>query len=316
MLYHDVSIPGKMASESRLLTSIGNNPILKLNRIVPEDCADVYVQLEYLNPSGSVKDRIAKYMVEKAEERGYLRPGDRIVEATSGNTGIAFAMIGAIKGYKVTIVMPEQMSKERKSLIEALGAEIICTPGCGSDVGLALQKVEEIRKGDPRAWVPGQFTSEDNALAHETSTGPELVSGVGRDISAFIAGVGTGGTLMGVANYFRKEGINAQIVAVEPAESAVMTGGEKGCHQIEGIGDGFIPPLMNMGVVTRVESIPSDEAIETTLLLMREEGIMGGISTGANVAAAIRVAKDLGPGKKVVTLAPDSCSRYFSTSLF
>lgn len=316
MLYHEVPIPGRMATSSRLLSSIGNNPILKLERIIPEDCADVYVQLEYLNPSGSVKDRIAKYMVEKAEERGELRPGDRIVEATSGNTGISFAMIGAVKGYQVTIVMPEQMSKERKSLIEALGAEIICTPGCMSDVELALRKVREIRDSDPRVWVPNQFTSADNAIAHETTTGPELVDGVGRDIAAFVAGVGTGGTLMGVANYLLKMGIKAEIVAVEPAESAVMSGGEKECHQIEGIGDGFIPPLVTMDKVTRVEAISSDEAIETTLMLMREEGIMGGISTGANVAAALRVAKDLGPGKKVVTLAPDSCMRYFSTSLF
>jgi cysteine synthase A len=311
-----MSIREKMRPVPRLLSSIGNNPVVKLTNIVPERCAEVHVLLDYLNPSGSVKDRIAKYMVERAEERGDLHPGDRIVEATSGNTGIAFAMIGAVKGYKVTIVMPEQMSKERKALIEALGADIVCTPGCGSDVGLALAKVNEIRANDPKVWVPDQFSSEDNSRAHEATTAPELVRGVGRDISAFVAGVGTGGTLMGVARYFQKEHIDAEIVAVEPAESAVMSGGEKGCHQIEGIGDGFIPPLMKMDVVDRVEVIASDEAIQMSLMLMREEGIMGGISTGANVAAAIRVAEDLGPGRKVVTLAPDSCTRYFSTALF
>ncbi len=311
-----MSIREKMRPVPRLLSSIGNNPVVKLTSVVPERCAEVHVLLDYLNPSGSVKDRIAKYMVERAEERGDLHLGDRIVEATSGNTGIAFAMIGAVKGYKVTIVMPEQMSKERKALIEALGADIVCTPGCGSDVGLALAKVNEIRANDPKVWVPDQFSSEDNSRAHEATTAPELVRGVGRDISAFVAGVGTGGTLMGVARYFQKEHIDAEIVAVEPAESAVMSGGEKGCHQIEGIGDGFIPPLVKMDVVDRVEVIASDEAIQMSLMLMREEGIMGGISTGANVAAAIRVAEDLGPGRKVVTLAPDSCTRYFSTALF
>jgi cysteine synthase A len=305
-----------MPRTNSLLNFTGHNPIVKLNKVVKEDSADIYVLLDYFNPSGSVKDRIAVFMIEEAERRGDLKPGDRIVEATSGNTGISLAMVGAVKGYRVTIVMPEQMSEERRMLIKGLGAEIITTPGCGSDVGLALEKVEEIRRSDPRAWVPDQFSSRDNINAHVATTGPELVEGVGRDIAAFVAGVGTGGTIMGVARYLEQVGIKAEIVGVEPSESPAMAGGKAGKHGIEGIGDGFIPQLMNMGKVTRVEGVSTQQSIDCTLRLMREEGIMGGISTGANVIAAMRVAKDLGPGKKVVTIAPDSCSRYFSTELF
>lgn len=305
-----------MRRSGNVLGSIGNNPVVPLVRIAPQESAEVHVLLEYLNPSGSIKDRIAAYMVQKAEERGDLRPGDRIVEATSGNTGIAFALVGAVKGYPVTIVMPENMSEERKMLIRALGADIVCTPGCGSDVGRSLDKVREIKESNPRTWVPDQFGSQDNIGAHEATTGPELVAGVGRDIGAFVAGVGTGGTLMGVGRYLRHEGIDALIVAVEPSESATMAGGPPGPHRIEGIGDGFIPPLVRREEIDRVEAVSSDEAMDMTSRLMREEGIMGGPSTGANVVAALRVAKALGPGKKVVTLAPDSCTRYFSTSLF
>lgn len=298
------------------MNSIGNNPVVKLSKVLPEGCADIYVLLEYFNPGGSVKDRIARYMIEEAERRGDLRPGYTIVEATSGNTGIAFALVGAIKGYRVAIVMPESMSVERKMTLRALGAELICTPGCGSDIQRALDKVEDMRRSDPKVWVPDQFSSQDNADAHRKTTGPEIVAGVGRDIGAFVAGVGTGGTLVGIGAYLQDQGIDAEIVAVEPAESAVMQGKPSGRHRIEGIGDGFIPPLMDMKMVTRVEAVSSDEAISMTRRLMREEGIMGGISTGANVVAAINVARDLGAGKKVVTLAPDTAMRYFSTDLF
>ncbi len=207
-----------------VLQSRFGNPLVRLNRVVPEGCADILVQLEYRNPSGSVKDRIAAFMIEEAEKRGELKPGDRICEVSSGNTGISIALAGAVKGYPVTIMMPEQASDERKKILQALGAEIILIPGGPSNVPEALRKLEEMKKTE-RVWVPGQFSSRDNIMAHFKTTGPEIVSMAGRDIGAFVAGVGTGGTLMGVAEYFKSEGIAAQIVAVEPAESCVLSGG-------------------------------------------------------------------------------------------
>lgn len=301
---------------SNILELCGNTPMIKLNRIVPPDFANVYAKLEYFNPTGSVKDRIAAYMIEEAEKRGELRPGYRIVEATTGNTGIAFALAGAMKGYRVTIVMPEGMSEERKKILRALGAEIIYTPGSETDVDKCIKKVKEIQKSDSRVWVPSQFTSMDNVLAHEKTTGPECVEQVGRDISAFVAGIGSGGTLMGVARYFRKEGINAEIVAVEPEECSVIKKGKKGPHRIEGIGDGFIPEIVDTNLISRVELVSDTEAIEMARRLAKEEGILCGISAGANVTAAIRIAKGLGRGRNVVTIIPDTGMRYFSTDLY
>jgi len=299
-----------------VLESRGGNPFVRLNRVVPPRHGDVFVQLEYLNPSGSIKDRIAAFMIEEAEKRGELRPGSRIVAATSGNTGIALALAGAVKGYEVTIVMPEQASEERRKVLSALGADIVLIPGGATCLEKCLAKVRELTESDSRVWVPGQFTSEDNIRAHMETTGPETVKAVGEDLGAYVAGIGTGGTLMGVARYLKKRGINAQIVAVEPEESAVFSGGCKGEHCIEGIGDGIIPDIVSRDSITRVEKIPEREALQMAKMLMKREGIMGGISAGANVAAAIRVAGDLGEGSKVATIIPDTCMRYFSTQLF
>ncbi|MDH7509091.1 MAG: cysteine synthase A [Methanomassiliicoccales archaeon] len=301
---------------SSILELRGNTPMIKLNRVVPPSFANIYAKLEYFSPTGSVKDRIAAYMIEEAEKRGELKPGYRIVEATTGNTGIAFALAGAMKGYRVTIVMPEGMSDERKKILRALGAEIIYTPGSETDVDKCIKKVREIQESDSRVWVPSQFTSMDNVLAHETTTGPECVEQIGRNIDAFVAGVGSGGTLMGVARYFKKVGINANIVAVEPEECSVIKKGNKGPHRIEGIGDGFIPEIVDTKLITRVELVSDTEAIEMARRLAREEGILCGISAGANVAASIRIAEELGVGKNVVTIIPDTGMRYFSTDLF
>lgn len=290
--------------------------MVKLNKVAPEGSAGIFAKLEYFSPSGSVKDRIAAFMIEQAEKRGELKPGYRIVEATTGNTGIAFALAGAVKGYSVTIVMPKGMSDERKKILRALGAEIIYAPGSEIDVDKCVEIVERIRESDPKVWVPGQFTSMDNVIAHEMTTGPECIKQVGQDIDAFVAGIGSGGTLMGVARYFKKIGINAEIVAVEPEECSVIRKGKKGPHRIEGIGDGFIPKIVDTELITRVELVSDEEAILMARRLAREEGIICGISAGANVVAAIRVAKDLGKGKKVITVIPDTGMRYFSTDLF
>jgi len=293
-----------------------NTPMVRLRRIVPEDCAEILAKIEFFGPSGSVKDRIAAFMIEEAEKRGDLKPGYRIVEATTGNTGIAFALAGLVKGYRVTIVMPKGMSEERKKVLRAYGADIVFTPGSETEVDKCVEKVGEIRASDSKVWVPGQFTSFDNVRAHQRTTGPEILKQAGRSIDAFVAGVGSGGTIMGVARCFQEERINARIVAVEPAECAVMSGGCSGPHRIEGIGDGFVPGIVDMNLVTDIEVVGDGDAIAMARRLAREEGILGGISSGANVAAAINVGRRLGKGKKVVTLIPDTGMRYFSTDLF
>jgi len=293
-----------------------HTPMVRLRRIVPKDCAEVLAKIEFFGPSGSVKDRIAAFMIEEAEKRGDIKPGHRIVEATTGNTGIAFALAGLMKGYRVTIVMPEGMSEERKKVLRAYGAEIVFTPGSETEVDICVEKVEEIRSADSKVWVPGQFTSLDNVRAHRNTTGPEIIEQAGRDVDAFVAGVGSGGTLMGVASCFKEEGISARIVAVEPEECAVMSGGRGGPHRIEGIGDGFIPDIVDMNLITDIEVVSDEDAITMARRLAREEGILGGISSGANIAAAINFGRRLGKGKKVVTLIPDTGMRYFSTDLF
>lgn len=293
-----------------------NTPMVRLRRIAPKNCAEILAKIEFIGPSGSVKDRIAAFMIEEAEKRGDIKPGYRIVEATTGNTGIAFALAGLVKGYRVTIVMPRGMSDERKKVLKAYGAEIVFTPGSETEVDKCVEKVDEIRLSDPNVWVPGQFTSFDNVRAHLKTTGPEIIKQAGRDIDAFVAGVGSGGTLMGVATCFKKRGINARIVAVEPEECAVMSDGRCGPHRIEGIGDGFIPDIVDTDLITDVEVVSDEDAIKIARRLAREEGILGGISAGANVAAAIKVGMRLGKGRKVVTVIPDTGMRYFSTDLF
>lgn len=293
-----------------------NTPMLKLRNIIPESGAQVLIKLEFFNPSASVKDRIALYMIEEAERRGELKPGNRIVEASSGNTGIAFALAAAIKGYPITIVMPEKMSEERKMVIRAYGADLVFTPGTEVGVDLAMAKAKEIMESSDDYWMPGQFENIDNVRAHQLTTGPEIVEQAGGNVKAFVAGVGSGGTLTGVGRCFIERGIEAQIVAVEPEGCSAILHGENGDHRIEGIGDGFIPDVLDTDIISKVEVVSDEDAILMARRLAREEGILGGISSGANVIAALRVAEELGPGDIVVTLAPDTGMRYFSTDLF
>ena len=306
----------EMRVANHILELRSDTPMVRLRRIVPSSGAEVLAKIEFFNPSGSVKDRIALFMIEEAERRGELKPGYRIVEASTGNTGIAFSLAAAIKGYPITIVMPERMSEERKMVMAAYGAEMVFTPGSEVGVDRAMAKAKEILASDERSWMPGQFENLDNVRAHQLTTGPEIVEQAGRDLKGFVAGVGSGGTLTGVAKHLKEEGIDAQIVAVEPEGCSALLDDEKGDHRIEGIGDGFVPDVMDTDLITRVEVVPDEEAIIMARRMAREEGILCGISSGANLVASLRIAEELGPGDKVVTMVPDTGMRYFSTDLF
>ena len=301
---------------NNVLELIGSTPMVKLNKITQGFKATVLAKLELLNPSGSIKDRIAKYMIESAEKKGILKPDSVIAVATSGNTGIAFAMVATVKGYKTIVVMPKEMSGERRKMISAYGAEIVLTPGCESDVDKSIKKVGEMARENPKIWVADQFANIDNVVAHRETTAKEILAQTGGKVDAFVAGVGTGGTLTGVAELLKKEIPNVKIVAVEPAECAVLSGGKKGPHRIEGIGDGFIPKILRLDLIDEVITVPAEEAIKMAHRLAKEEGIFAGISSGANVYAALRIAGNLGKGEVVVTVLPDSGQRYFSTDLF
>lgn len=294
---------------------IGKTPIVKLGRIIPDGAADVFVKLEFFNPGGSVKDRIALSMIEKAEKNGQLKVGDTIVEPTSGNTGIGLAMVGAAKGYNVTIVMPDTMSIERRKLMQAYGAELLLTPGTEGMKG-AIAKATELSEKDGY-FMPLQFDNPANPEIHEKTTGKEIqdIFGPG-GLDAFIAGVGTGGTITGVGKELKRVYPKISIVAVEPTESAVLEGGAPGPHKIQGIGAGFIPKVLDTEIYGRVISVPSESAMETARQLAVKEGLLVGISAGAAVYAAIEVAKELGEGKKVLTVVPDNGERYLSTALY
>ena len=296
-----------------ILDLIGKTPIIKLHN-VNSTRSTILAKLEALNPSGSIKDVMALYMIGLAEERGELKKGARIIEATSGNTGISFAMLSRLKGYRFVAVMPEYMSRERIEMMEAFGAEVILTPAEEGFPG-AVKKFEELAKEDPHAWTPRQFDNIDNTAAHRTITGKNILEEVKGKIDAFVAGVGTGGTLMGVAQALREVYPDVKIVAVEPAESAVMSGDDLGYHKIQGIGPGFIPGLMDMDRVDDIIAISSKEAMDMTRNLIKEEGLMVGISSGANVLASLRVAEKLGAGKAIVTVLPDRTERYISMDL-
>jgi len=305
-----------MKVAENVLELIGSTPMVKLNKTTKGVEATVLAKLEFLNPSGSIKDRIAKHMIESAEKKGILKPDSVIAVATTGNTGIAFAMAAAVKGYKMIVVMPKEMSGERRKMILAYGAEIVFTPGCESDVDKSIKKVEEMTRKNPKIWVADQFTNIDNVVAHRETTAREILAQTGGKVDAFVAGVGTGGTLTGVAELLKKEIPNVRIVAVEPAECAVLSGGKKGPHRIEGIGDGFVPKILRLDLIDEVIAVPDKEAIKMSRRLAKEEGIFAGISSGANVSAALRVAGSLGEEKTVVTVLPDSGQRYFSTDLY
>ncbi|WP_338350470.1 cysteine synthase A [Enterococcus faecium] len=294
---------------------IGKTPIVKLNKIVPEDSADVFVKLEFFNPGGSVKDRIALSMIEKAEHDGLLKPGDTIIEPTSGNTGIGLSMVGVAKGYKVIIVMPETMSIERRLLMKGYGAELILTPGADGISG-SIREAERLAK-ENGYFLPLQFENEANPLVHEKTTGPEIHQEFGvNGLDAFVAGIGTGGTITGAGRELKRVYPKIELIGVEPAESAILEGKEAGPHKIQGIGTGFVPKTLDTSVYDKVLSISGDEAMETAREVGRKEGILVGISSGAAIAAALKVAKELGKGKKVLAVVPDNGERYLSTALY
>ncbi|CAM3016898.1 cysteine synthase A [Limosilactobacillus mucosae] len=305
---------------SKIYTSIdqliGNTPLLKLNRIVPEDAADVYVKLEFFNPAGSIKDRIALAMIEKAEQEGQLKPGDTIIEPTSGNTGIGLASVAAAKGYHLIIVMPETMSVERRKLMQGYGAELILTPGAEGMKG-SIAKAQELvdAKG---YFMPMQFENPANPAIHEATTGQEIIDAFGKDNlpDAFVAGVGTGGTLSGIGHALKQADPSIKVYALEPAESPVLKEGKAGKHKIQGISAGFIPKTLDQEVYDGIIEVASDDAIKTAQEVGHLEGFLPGISAGANIYGAIELAKKLGKGKKVVTVAPDGGDRYLSTELF
>ncbi len=294
-----------------ILQYIGRTPLLEISRVVPEGCATILAKAEFMNPGGSVKDRIARFIVECAEERGQLKSGSTILEVTSGNTGIAFAMVGAEKGYRVRIMLPRSASVERRKMIESFGAELELIDSL-LHITDARKEAEERARRDPSIFLPRQFENKDNPRGHEVTTGAEILAQAGPDVDAFVMGVGTGGTLMGVARALRRVNRKVRIVAVEPAESAVMSGEEPGCHGIQGLADGFIPEIVDMSAIDQVIAIRTDDAIDMAMRLSREEALFVGISAGANILAANYVGQELGPEKKVVTILPDRGERYLS----
>jgi len=296
--------------------AVGRTPLVRLSRVTADAQPPIYLKLEWYGPSGSLKDRIYLYMFERAEARGDLKPGMRVLECSTGNAGIACAFVAAVKGYPCTIVMPEGMSEERKKMMRAYGADLVFTPGGESDVDLALRRLEEIRARDPAGyWVPGQFTNPDNVEAHYRTTGPEIWEQSGGVLGAFVDAQGSGGTLTGVGRFLRERDPRVRLYAVEPAECALLSRRQWGPHGIEGIGDGFIPDNLDVSLLTGVITVSTEESVAMARRLAAEEGIFCGISTGCNVAAALKLARrhpDLGP---IVTMANDTGQRYFSTAL-
>ncbi|GLC29227.1 cysteine synthase A [Clostridium omnivorum] len=296
------------------LEMIGKTPILKLNNLIDENMGEVYLKLENKNPAGSVKDRAALGMIERAEKDGIIKAGDTIVEPTSGNTGIALSMIGRLKGYKVIIVMPETMSLERRSMIKAYGAELVLTEGAKGMKG-AIAKAQEISEEGKGIYIPQQFINSANPNKHYETTAEEIVEDL-KDIDVFVSAVGTGGTVSGVGKRLKEINKLIKVVAVEPAKSPVLSGGEPGPHKIQGIGAGFVPDNFNKDVIDDIVTVTEEEAFETARLVASKEGVLIGISSGANVAIALKMAKKLGKGSKVVTIACDGGEKYLSMGLY
>jgi cysteine synthase len=296
--------------------AIGRTPLVKLNRVTADVVPPIYLKLEWYGPSGSLKDRIYLHMFERAEARGDLKPGMRVLECSTGNAGIACAFIAAVKGYRCTIVMPEGMSDERKKIMRAYGADLVFTPGGESDVDLSLKRLDEIRGGDPTGyWVPGQFSNADNVETHHRTTGPEIWEQCGGIIGAFVAAQGSGGTLTGVGRYLRERDDRVRLYAVEPDECALLARRAWGPHGIEGIGDGFIPDNLDVSLLSGVITTTTDESLGLARRLAAEEGIFCGISTGCNVAAALKLARRHPGLSSIVTMANDTGQRYFTTPL-
>ena len=299
-----------------ILDSIGNTPLIKLDKLSKNLFADIIVKLESKNPMGSVKDRIALAMIEAAEKDGTLSPGTTIIEPTSGNTGIGLAFVSAVKGYKLILTMPETMSLERRKLLEIMGAKIVLTPG---DKGMkgAIDEAGKLVKEIPNSYMPQQFNNSANPDVHYKITGPEIWRDANSKVDVFVSGVGTGGTITGIGKFLKEQNPNVKIIAVEPKGSAVISGEEAGPHKIQGIGAGFIPDVLDKEIIDDVIIVDSDDAGETSRKLAKEEGILCGISSGANVWAAIQLAgKEENKGKQIVTIICDTGERYLSTWLF
>src|SRR5699024_4206412 len=295
-----------------VVDAIGYTPVVKINGL-DDSYADVYVKLEKNNPSGSVKDRPVKYIIQDLLDKGELKPGGTIVESTSGNTGVGLAMVGAALGIKVIIVMPDSMSVERRKLMQAYGAELVLTPASGG-MSLAGEKAEEIAK-EKNAPIFGQFKNEANVTSHEETTAREVLEDV-PDVNGFVAGIGTGGTITGVGRVLKENNPESVIGSVEPEASPILTKGEAGSHKIQGLGANFIPEILDQSVIDKTETVSNDEAINTAVELAKSQGILAGFSSGANYAVALRLAKELGKGKKVVVVLPDSGERYLSSGFF
>jgi cysteine synthase A len=298
-----------------VLGLIGGTPLVKLNRVVGENSAEVVAKLESFNPGGSVKDRICWSMIDDAEKRGTLKPGNVIVEPTSGNTGIGLAMVAAVKGYKLILTMPETMSMERRYILRQYGAEIVLTPG-SEGMGGAIRKAEEIANETPGTFIPQQFKNPANPEIHRNTTAREVIGDTDGNLDVFVSGVGTGGTVTGVGEIIKKELPNVKIVAVEPQNSPVMSGGKPGPHKIQGIGAGFIPDVLNMDFVDEVRKVADEDSFATAKRLAKEEGLLVGISSGAACYVALEIAAEIGAGKRVVVVLPDTGERYFSVGPF
>lgn len=298
------------------METIGNTPIVRLEKINGTN-SDIYVKLDNLNPTGSIKDVMAFWMINMAEKTGDLKKGSRIIEVTTGNTGISFAMLSIIKDYKFTAIMPEHMSVERRQMMKAFNAEIILTPK-EQDMPGAIKKFNELVKEYPDAWLPRQFENQDNILAHKNITGREIIKQLGNKVDYFVAGAGTGGTLIGVAQSLKEVNKDVKIICVEPEESAVLSGKKPGLHEIQGIGEGFIPSILkdNIGLIDEIIQIKSKDAIDMAVRLAKEEGLLVGISSGANVLAALKLAEKISRNKTIVTVLPDRGERYLNSGIY
>jgi cysteine synthase A len=297
-----------------VLDLVGNTPLVRLRRVIPEGSAEVLGKMESLNPAGSIKDRIALSMIEDAEERGLLKPGDTIVEPTSGNTGVGLAMVAAVKGYRLILTMPEDMSVERRKLFSRYGASLVLTPAIEGMSG-AVYAAQELVEKNPGYFMPQQFNNPANPEIHRRATAREILRATAGRLDAFVAGVGTGGTITGVGEVLKELDPRILVVAVEPARSPVLRGGKAGLHAIQGIGASFVPSVLNREVIDEIIAVRDDDALEMTRRLTRDEGLLVGISAGANVHASMGVARRLGAGKRVVTILPDTGERYLSVNL-
>jgi cysteine synthase A len=300
-----------MVLHKEITELIGNTPLVRLNRLSKPGAATIYGKVEFFNPGGSVKDRICLNMINEAERQGKLKPGGTIVEPTSGNTGIGLALVAAVRGYKLILVMPESMSMERASLLSSYGAQLVLTPAWEGMKG-SIKEAESILAQNPSYFMPDQFSNPANPAMHKMTTAVEIWDALGGKIDALVAAVGTGGTITGCGEFFKEKNPSIKVIAVEPATSPVLSGGDPGPHKIQGIGAGFIPKVLNRSILDRVVTVTDDEAYQTAKQLSKKEGLLVGISAGANVFAAQKVADELGPGKNVVTILCDTGERYIS----